>query len=239
MYSIWPIFHGPVILSHISKTIWCMSVIFSDNETVWPKLWPHSKYKSTWPIFHGLVILLNIFKVIWRMNFIVGIIDQCDTYIDLPSICRPVTYILWSSDFASYLEDCLMEKCCTWDSGSLWLKDWPCKIYSVKKVMDHCSQNVQIVTKEMLPTSKPQTWNTVVSRPLHQNETEPPRRYDAVPLHGYTEKWHYTQTKQEDQQLNFIFWHCEFILTCQTLFHLWSAPWLSSQCSHPDCLCTQ
>ena len=23
---------------------------------------------------------------------------------------------------------------------------------------------------------------------LHQNETEPPRRYDAVPLHGYTEK---------------------------------------------------
>ena len=46
--------------------------------------------------------------------------------------------------------------------------------------------NVQIVTKEMSPTSKPQTWNTVVSGPLHQNETEPPRRYDAVPLHGYT-----------------------------------------------------
>ena len=31
----------------------------SDNETVWPKLWPQSKYKSIWPIFHGLVILLN------------------------------------------------------------------------------------------------------------------------------------------------------------------------------------
>ena len=46
---------------HISNTIWCMSVIFSDNETVWPKLWPQSKYKSTLPIFHGLVILLNIF----------------------------------------------------------------------------------------------------------------------------------------------------------------------------------
>ena len=28
----------------------------------------------------------------------------------LPSICRSVTYILWSSDFASYLEDYLMEK---------------------------------------------------------------------------------------------------------------------------------
>ena len=35
----WPIFHGPVMLSCISKTIWCISVIFSDDETVWPKLW--------------------------------------------------------------------------------------------------------------------------------------------------------------------------------------------------------
>ena len=36
--GLWPIFHGPVILSYIYKTIWCMSVVFSDNETVWPKL---------------------------------------------------------------------------------------------------------------------------------------------------------------------------------------------------------
>ena len=47
----------------------------------------------------------------------------------LPSICRSVTYILWSSDFSSYLEDYLMEKCCTWDNGSLLLKDRPRKIY--------------------------------------------------------------------------------------------------------------
>ena len=47
----------------------------------------------------------------------------------LSSICRSVTYILWSSDFASYLEDYLMEKCCTWDNGSVSLKDQPCKIY--------------------------------------------------------------------------------------------------------------
>ena len=38
-------------------------------------------------------------------------------------------YILWSSDYASYLEDYLMEKRCTWGNGSLWLKDRPCKIY--------------------------------------------------------------------------------------------------------------
>ena len=48
------------------------------NETVWPKLWPQSKYKSTWPMFHGLGILLNIFKIICWMNIIVGIMDQCE-----------------------------------------------------------------------------------------------------------------------------------------------------------------
>ena len=78
-WSMWSIFHGPMILSYISKTIWCMSVIFSDNDTVWPKLWPQCKYKPTWAIFHGLVILLNVFKIIWWLNIIVGIMDQCDT----------------------------------------------------------------------------------------------------------------------------------------------------------------
>ena len=44
-----------------------------------------SKYSSIWPtyIFHGLVILLNIFKIIWCINIIIGIMNQCDTKIDL------------------------------------------------------------------------------------------------------------------------------------------------------------
>ena len=45
--SLWPLFHGPVILPYISKTIWWMGVIFSDNQTVWLKLWPQNKYRST------------------------------------------------------------------------------------------------------------------------------------------------------------------------------------------------
>ena len=68
--SLWSIFHGPVILPYISKTIWSMSFIFSDNLTVCSKLWPQNKYRSTWPLFHGLVILLNIFMIIWWMNII-------------------------------------------------------------------------------------------------------------------------------------------------------------------------
>ena len=35
---------------YISNIIWCMIVIFSDNETVQSKLWPQSKYKSTFAL---------------------------------------------------------------------------------------------------------------------------------------------------------------------------------------------
>ena len=52
------------------------------------------------------------------------------TYISWSSdIASRLTYILWSSDFASHLEDYLMEKSCTWDNGSVGLKDRSCKIY--------------------------------------------------------------------------------------------------------------
>ena len=59
--SLWPVFHGPVILPYIFKTIWWMCVIFSDNKTLFLKLWPQNKYRSTWLIFHGLVIFSRLF----------------------------------------------------------------------------------------------------------------------------------------------------------------------------------
>ena len=34
--SLWPIFHGPVILLYIWKTIWHMNIILPDYEMVWP-----------------------------------------------------------------------------------------------------------------------------------------------------------------------------------------------------------
>ena len=44
-------------------------------------------------------------------------------------VCRSVTYISWSSDFALYLEDYLMDKCHNWNIGSMWCKDLPHKMY--------------------------------------------------------------------------------------------------------------
>ena len=47
-------------------------------------------------------------------------------------ICRSVTYISWSSDFALHLEVCLMDKCHNWDIVSMWCKDLPHKMYVVQ-----------------------------------------------------------------------------------------------------------
>ena len=40
--SAWPIFHGPVILPYILKTIWCMNIIIWDYESVWPDVRPQN-----------------------------------------------------------------------------------------------------------------------------------------------------------------------------------------------------
>ena len=40
--SAWPIFHGPVILPFILKTIWCMYIILWEYESVWPDVWPQN-----------------------------------------------------------------------------------------------------------------------------------------------------------------------------------------------------
>ena len=66
--SPWPIFHGPVILSYILKTIWYMNTIRWDYESVWPDVRPENKYRSLWPIFHGPVILPYILKTLCCLN---------------------------------------------------------------------------------------------------------------------------------------------------------------------------
>ena len=68
--SLWPIFHGSVILLYILKAIWCINNIPRNNESVWLDAWPQNKSGSLWPIFHGSVILPYILKAIWCINMI-------------------------------------------------------------------------------------------------------------------------------------------------------------------------
>ena len=40
--SLWPIFHGPLILCYTLETIWCMNIIIWDYESVWHNVWPQN-----------------------------------------------------------------------------------------------------------------------------------------------------------------------------------------------------
>ena len=50
--------------------------------SVWHKDWDQV-YVGHWPIFYDPVILFHILKTIWWRNVVFGIMDQCDTKIDL------------------------------------------------------------------------------------------------------------------------------------------------------------
>ena len=80
--SAWPIFHGPVILPYIVKTIWCMNIIFWDYESVWPDVWPPNKCRSLW----FCLISWRLFDI-WTSYF--GIISQYDPLFDLKmNVCH-------------------------------------------------------------------------------------------------------------------------------------------------------
>ena len=53
------------------------------------------------------------------MNIILEMLVQCDTNIDLNLYMQVSDFISWSSDFALYLEDYLMDKYHNWDIGTM------------------------------------------------------------------------------------------------------------------------
>ena len=60
-------------------------------------------------------------------------------------ICRSVTYISWSIEFALYLEDYLMDKCHNWNIGSMWCKDLPHKMYMIYVYVTYISWSSDFV----------------------------------------------------------------------------------------------
>ena len=120
-----------MILAYILKTIWWANVILNWNiGSMWCKDLPHKMYMMvsdlhfmvqwfcliSWRLLDGLMLY-------WRYWFSVT------QTLNWNYMCRSVTYISWSSDFALYLEDCLMDKCHNWNTGSMWCKDLPDKMY--------------------------------------------------------------------------------------------------------------
>ena len=86
--SLWPIFHGPVIVPYTLKTISCMNIIIWDYESVWPDAWPQNKYRSPW--FY--VISWRLFDV-WTSSL--GIMGQYDWTFDLKiNVCHFDLYFM-------------------------------------------------------------------------------------------------------------------------------------------------
>ena len=79
--SLWPIFHGPLILPYILKTIWYMNPILWDYESIWLDVWPKNEYRSLWPILHSPVFLPCILKTVWCMNTILQ--DYKSVWLDI------------------------------------------------------------------------------------------------------------------------------------------------------------
>ena len=69
-------------LPYILKTIWCMSIILWDYESVWPNIWSQNKCRFLWPIFHGAVILSFILKTVYVWTSLFGIMSQYDRTFD-------------------------------------------------------------------------------------------------------------------------------------------------------------
>ena len=123
----WPIFHGPVILPYILKTICRTNAIIGmfvpcDVNIYFIKCGSvtyiscSSDFVISWRLLDGLMLY-------WRCWFSVK------QTLNSNYICRSVTYILWPCDFALYLEDYLMDKCHNWNTGSMCRKDLPDKMY--------------------------------------------------------------------------------------------------------------
>ena len=81
--SLWPIFHGPVILPYILKTFWCMNIILRDYESVWWDIWPQKNVGHCDLYFMVQWLFLISWRLfdVWTSYFL--ILCQYDTTLDL------------------------------------------------------------------------------------------------------------------------------------------------------------
>ena len=104
--SLWPIFHGPVILLYISKIIWHMHIIFPDYEMVWHNLGPHMIVSHC-----DLYFMVQWFCSIYLKAHLTYEHHTSRLWNGVTQLFTSIwmqvtlTYITWSSDFALYLED--------------------------------------------------------------------------------------------------------------------------------------
>ena len=85
------LYHGPVILSYILKTIWYMNTILWDYESVWPDVWPKNVvqwfYLISWRLFDISTPYFGImsqYDLMFDLKINVG---HCDLYFMVQWFC--------------------------------------------------------------------------------------------------------------------------------------------------------
>ena len=81
--SLWPIFHGPVILPYALKTIWCMYIIILEYESVPPDVWPQNKLGHCDLYFMVQWLCLIPWRLFHVWTSLFGIMNQYDPTHDL------------------------------------------------------------------------------------------------------------------------------------------------------------
>ena len=120
--SLWPIFHGSVILPFILNTICWINVTPGISVPCDPII--DVKIYLCWcDLYFMVVILPYILNTICWINVTPGILVPCDPMNDHLLYLVIVTYISCFSDFAFYFYYYFMENCHTWIIISMWQND--------------------------------------------------------------------------------------------------------------------
>ena len=121
--SLWPIFHGSVILPYILNTICWINVTPGILVPCDPIIDVKISLLLVWPIFHGSVILSYILNTICWINVTPGIFLPCDPMNDhllYLGHCDLYFMLQW---FCLYFYYYFMENCHTWIIISMWQND--------------------------------------------------------------------------------------------------------------------
>ena len=140
----WPIFHGPVILPYILKTIWCMNIIVWDDQSVWHDIDLKINVGHCdiyfmvqwfclipWRLFDIWTSLFEIMsrydlKTIWCMNIIVWDNESVWHNIWSQTNCRSLWPIFHGPVVLSYISKSIWCMSVIFsDNETVWPKLWP------------------------------------------------------------------------------------------------------------------
>ena len=118
----WPIFHGPVILPYILKTVWWTNVISGILDPCDATMY---HIKCMW--FSDLHFMVQWFCLISWRPFGAGMLSgrywfSATLSLTYKCICKSVTNISWYSDSALYIQYYSMNTPHSLDIGSVWYK---------------------------------------------------------------------------------------------------------------------